>query len=349
MNVQIREVQQASSGSRPSGRPTSEPRHLCVSNLNDGTGELITFSATLNGHPVRAVIDSGATANFISTDYLKTTDRKFRRTQLIKAQDVIVGDKSVIKTTNLCEGILEYGLYKDTLHFYEIDAPYDIIIGIGWLRRHNPDVDWKNGILSFEIRGRRVIINGDEDASPTEYKTISYLQFKRATRKRGTQLFLAHIRSVEDPQDTHSSIADDLKKRSEQIIADFRDVLPDDLPEELPPQRHVDHKIETAPGQPPPWKAIYRLSYEELNELKKQLQYLLEKGFIRPSKSPYGAPVLFVRQPDGDGWKMRLCVDYRALNKITIKNRYPLPLISESLDRLQGASIFSKLDLAKYI
>lgn len=77
--------------------------------------------------------------------------------------------------------------------------------------------------------------------------------------------------------------------------------------------------------------------------MKQQLTYFLEKGFIQPSKSPYGAPVLFVRQPDGDGFKYRMCVDYRALNKITIKNRCPLPLISESFDRLRGASIFSKL------
>src|SRR3954470_6540892 len=92
----------------------------------------------------------------------------------------------------------------------------------------------------------------------------------------------------------------------------------------------------------PPFRPIYRMSYEELNELKKQLTELTEKGFIRPSVSPFGAPVLFVHKKEGT---LRLCVDYRALNKISIKNRYPLPRIEELMDRLTGAKFFSKIDL----
>ena len=126
------------------------------------------------------------------------------------------------------------------------------------------------------------------------------------------------------------------------IISEFKDVFPDDLPSGLPPQREIDHRIELEPGQNPPSKPTYRLSQPETAELKKQLGDLLAKGYIRESKSPYGAPVLFVKKKDDS---MRMCIDYRALNKMTIKNKYPLPRIDELLDRLLGAKYFSKIDL----
>jgi hypothetical protein len=104
----------------------------------------------------------------------------------------------------------------------------------------------------------------------------------------------------------------------------------------------VDHRIELTSGSAPASRPMGRMSPKELDELKKQLQELTEMGFIQPSKSPFGAPVLFVKKKDGT---MRMCVDYRALNSITIKNRYPLPRIDELFDRLQGAKVFSKIDL----
>jgi hypothetical protein len=127
-----------------------------------------------------------------------------------------------------------------------------------------------------------------------------------------------------------------------KLLAEFRDVFPDDLPSGLPPKREVDHRIELEVGSTPPTKAPYRMSPIELDELKRQLAELISKGFIQPSKSPFGAPVLFVKKKDGS---RRLCVDYRALNKITIKNKYPLPRVDELLDRLTGAKFFSKIDL----
>jgi len=126
------------------------------------------------------------------------------------------------------------------------------------------------------------------------------------------------------------------------ILREFADVFPDDLPEGLPPQRAVDFAIELKPGTEPPSKAPYRLSHSELAELKKQLDDLLAKGFIQPSVSPFAAPVLFVKKKDGTS---RMCVDYRMLNEATIRNRYSLPLIDDLFDRLLGASIFSKCDL----
>jgi hypothetical protein len=116
-----------------------------------------------------------------------------------------------------------------------------------------------------------------------------------------------------------------------RVLEKFPDVMPEELPEDLPPRRRVDHAIEVIPRVEPPAKAPYRMSHEELKKLKVQLEELLEKGYIKPSKSPYGAPVLFVHKKDGT---LRMFVDYRALNKETVKNRYPLPCIDDLFDRL---------------
>ena len=126
------------------------------------------------------------------------------------------------------------------------------------------------------------------------------------------------------------------------IRKEFPDVFPAELPPGLPPSREVDHKIELIPGSAPPSRPTFRLSSSELTELKKQLDELMAAGFIQHSKSPYGAPILFVKKKDGT---MRMCVDYRALNNVTIKNSYPLPRVDELFDRLQGAQYFSKIDL----
>lgn len=128
----------------------------------------------------------------------------------------------------------------------------------------------------------------------------------------------------------------------QEMIERFQSVFPKDLPPGLPPVREVDHKIELEPGAEPPARTPFRMAPTELAELRKQLDELITHGFIQPSKSPYAAPVLFVKKADGS---MRMCVDFRALNKQTIKNKYPLPRIEELFDQLIGARYFSKIDL----
>ncbi|GJX54693.1 retrotransposon protein, putative, ty3-gypsy subclass [Tanacetum coccineum] len=125
------------------------------------------------------------------------------------------------------------------------------------------------------------------------------------------------------------------------IIRDFEDVFPDNM-SGLPPQRQVEFRIDLIPGATPVVKSPYRLAPSEMQELSEQLQELQDKGFIRPSHSPWGAPILFVKKKDGS---FRMCIDYRELNKLTIKNRYPLPRIDNLFDQLQGARYFYKIDL----
>ncbi|KAG8481374.1 hypothetical protein CXB51_026156 [Gossypium anomalum] len=128
---------------------------------------------------------------------------------------------------------------------------------------------------------------------------------------------------------------------SVRTIKEFQDVFPEELPG-LPPNREVEFGIDLLPGTAPVSIAPYRMAPKELVELKAQIQELLDRGFIRPSISPWGAPVLFVKKKDGT---MRMCIDYRQLNKLTIKNKYPLPRIDDLFDQLKGASVFSKIDL----
>jgi hypothetical protein len=125
------------------------------------------------------------------------------------------------------------------------------------------------------------------------------------------------------------------------VVREFLDVFPDDLPG-MPPKRAIEFKIELQPGTTPIAKAPYKMSPVELNELKIQLQGLLDKGYIRPSISPWGCSALFVEKKDKE---LRLCVDYRPLNTVTIKNKYPLPRIDIMFDQLAGAQVFSKIDL----
>jgi hypothetical protein len=125
------------------------------------------------------------------------------------------------------------------------------------------------------------------------------------------------------------------------VVKEFPDVLPEELPC-MPPDRDIEFVIELKPGTSPIYKTPYRMATPELAELKEHIKELLEKGFIHPSSSPWGAPVIFVPKKDGT---QRLCVDYRALNEVTVKNKYPLPRIVDLFDQLHGACVFSKINL----
>ncbi|GJP50962.1 hypothetical protein CLOM_g10117 [Closterium sp. NIES-68] len=168
-----------------------------------------------------------------------------------------------------------------------------------------------------------------------ELETLA--RFEKDVKRTDTG-FLAIATEVENDGEKASETPEKIK----ELLKEFQDILPDDLPNELPPYRTHQHEIVEEPGSKPTFRAPYRLSPTELTDMKKQIEYLLAKGLIRPSTSPYGAPVLFTPKPDGS---LRMCIDYRALNKQTIKNKYPIPRIDDLLDQLRGATVFSKLDL----
>jgi len=174
------------------------------------------------------------------------------------------------------------------------------------------------------------------------------MQFKRFVKKDKCKVFLANVLAVNDAQledgelpsivETHNGAGN---TKVYQVLNEFSDVF-NEMPPGLPPRRDgIGHTINTG-SAPPVSRGMYRLSPEEKAEVERQVKDLLQKGLIQPSQSPYGAPVIFVQKRDGS---LRMCVDYRALNRATVKDKFPLPRIDDLLDRLKGACVFSTLDL----
>ncbi|KAK8658467.1 hypothetical protein V6N13_036673 [Hibiscus sabdariffa] len=169
----------------------------------------------------------------------------------------------------------------------------------------------------------------------SEKKMLSAIQFKKGVKKGEPSFVVLPVR-------VDSSTTGVLPRGIRRVLEEYQDVMPDQLPYGLPPRRSVDHEIELLPGSKPHARCPYRMSPPELAELRKQLDELLQSGFIRPSKAPFGAPVLFQKKHDGS---LRLCIDYRALNKVMVRNKYPIPLIADLFDQLCKAKYFTKLDL----
>ncbi|GKA83739.1 putative reverse transcriptase domain-containing protein [Tanacetum coccineum] len=214
---------------------------------------------------------------------------------------------------------------------------FDAIISMDWLAKYQAIIVCAEKIVRIPWRNKTLIIHGDgsNQGNVTRLNIISCTKTQKYMEK-GFPIFLAHVttKEVEDKSE---------KKRLEDvpIVQDFPEVFPEDLPG-LPPTRQVEFQIDLVPGAAPVARAPYRLAPSEMKELSEQLKELSDKGFIRPSSSPWGAPVLFVKKKDGS---FRMCIDYRELNKLTVKNRYPLPRIDDLFDQLQGSSVYSKIDL----
>src|SRR5829696_7248203 len=168
---------------------------------------------------------------------------------------------------------------------------------------------------------------------------ISFISIDKLvqTAQEEDQYYLCSITEAGDV--TYTNALDPCVKPT---LEDFPDVFPAELPPGLPPSCDIDHRIEVDPDSNPPWQPIYRMSPLELDAMRAELDQLIKAGSIEPSTSPYGAPAIFVKKKDG---KLRMCIDYRALNKITKKNQFPIPLIDDLIDRLQGTSVFTKIDL----
>ncbi|KAL4030943.1 hypothetical protein IC575_009198 [Cucumis melo] len=207
---------------------------------------------------------------------------------------------------------------------------FDVILGMDWLAANHASIDCSRKEVTFNPLSR-ASFKFKGEGSRSLPQVISAIRASKLL-SQGTWGILA---SVVDTREADVSLS------SEPVVRDYPDVFPEELPG-LPPHREVEFAIELEPGTVPISRAPYRMAPAELKELKVQLQELLDKGFIRPSVSPWGAPVLFVKKKDGS---MRLCIDYRELNKVTVKNRYPLPRIDDLFDQLQGATVFSKIDL----
>ncbi|GJV43982.1 putative reverse transcriptase domain-containing protein [Tanacetum coccineum] len=291
--------------------------------------KVVTGTFLLNNRYATALFDSGADKSFVSTNFSTLID--IEPVELDTCYDVELADGKVVSTNNVLIGctlnLLNHSFPID-LMVIELGS-FDIIIGMDWLSRYDAAILCGEKKVRIPLEGKTLVIEGDRNNS--RLKIVSCIKAQKYIEK-GCELFLAQVTK---------QVSKEKRLEDVPVIRDFPEVFPEDLPG-LPPPRQVEFRIDLIPGAAPVARAPYRLAPSEMKELSKQLQELSEKGFIRPSSSPWGAPVLFVKKKDGS---FRMCIDYRELNKLTIKNRYPLPRIDDLFDQLQGSSVYSKIDL----
>jgi hypothetical protein len=204
-------------------------------------------------------------------------------------------------------------------------------------------VDFVTNLIVLESKGIDVILGMDWLSKYKVFIDCAKKSIKLTTPEGKEMEF------VVEPVVTTKGVANcvnvnqlDASQGSEVLVVnEFPDVFPEELPG-TPPDQDIEFVIELKPGTTPIYKTPYRMATPELAELKEHVKELLKKGFIHPSSSPWGASVIFVPKKDGT---QRLCIDYRALNEVTVKNKYPLPKIDDLFDQFRGACVFFKIDL----
>jgi hypothetical protein len=396
--------------SKMNSKPLSSQIHLkvsCDSNDTPYAANLLRFEGTVSGKKGWVMLDSGSSSNFISTAFVKKHGLK---TQPLPAEQTVAladGSEHRVNRAVMDAQLRWPGGWngKVTLLVLPLGAN-DVILGMAWLKKHNPRVDWQTGTCvvspnhsadaappSNELetgRGRRkqgfhtlsaVAVarserelelerrdnqggeaEGSRDeasaGSPAVLCLLTAKQWRREMRNggEGGVVFVQKEGNAEQQQARRkgrkgglslASVEDrghsrQLQEKMDKLLKKWERVFPDELPVGLPPERSVDHRITLLPGAKPTSRPAYKTSPADSLELKKQIDDLLAHGFIVPSTSAFGAPVLFVKKKDGS---IRMCVDYRALNKVTERNMTGLPRMDELFDRMAGARIFSKLDL----
>jgi len=278
----------------------------------------------------KLLFDSGSSYSFISEEFAKGIKQQPARLGFQLQVITPLGEYNLawryLRSVNI-----DLGESRVTASLIILDMiEFDVILGMDWLGQHAAMIDCaKRRVLIETLDGIPLTVCGsNRDSSGL---VISAMKTHKLLAKGGVAYLASVVASSTSP----------IRIQDIPVVAEYPDVFPEELPG-LPPHREVEFVIELVPGTEPISKAAYRMAPAELRELKLQLEDLLGKGFIRPSVSPWGAPVLFVRKKDGS---LRLCIDYRMLNQITIKNKYPLPRIDDLFDQLQSATIFSKIDL----
>ncbi|GBG90017.1 hypothetical protein CBR_g50110 [Chara braunii] len=290
-----------------------------------------------------ALIDCGASRNYMSQDFMVRADLGPRVRRKSQPTQVLLADGHTHKSIDRC--IDDVPMYfaphaSEAVSFDILDTKFDMILGMSWLRSEDHPVNFYR--RTIHVRDRNGVLV--PCTVPPPHPSISCHVVSAASMRASIirddieemGVCFLHALPPHDASSTDSS----LDPRITEFLDAYGDVF--EGPHRVVPDRPIRHEIILEDGAVPPRGCIYRMSEEELSVLRAQLDDLLEKGWIRPSSSPYCAPVLFVRKKNKD---LRLCIDYRKLNAQTVKNVGLLPRIDDLLERLGGAKFFSKLDL----
>ena len=283
---------------------------------------------------ISALIDTGAQENFISQHIIVEERMEAEPTSIgahtIDGHRIAIYGRHVVET----QATDARGVTHSTTQTYlatEIRG-YGAILGYPWLVAANPDCHWEQRNWTYRrteedsVQIQLVSAEQMEAEIATESVSVMFVTPANSTGNAGVSLYAAEAQEVTLPKE----------------YSDYADVFSEEGAASLPDHARIEHAIPIEEGKQVPYGPIYPLSAAELKVLSEYLRDNIAKGWVQRSESPAGAPILFVKKKDGS---LRLCVDYRGLNRVTIKNRTPLPLIGETLDRVTGAVIFTKLDL----
>ena len=347
--------------------------HITAS-LTRFSSELMYLSVSLSVVPsvLQALVDSGATLNLVHQAVVANLGLKPQpcspvKVRLANGQPLPICDQQITLDFTIA------GIRNSQTFLVAPIGIHSMILGMPWLETTNPSIDWRTKTLTLPSSPDHSCSSTPIPAPRVSTPVRTRITTPALTPTPTPVLTPTPVPTPATPAPKPPSIGLTTRIDRDDIVFllyldevyDLSSVSPNDsvppipeIPPEylelseafsktkaqtLPPHRgHLDHSIPLEDGAKPTFGPIYNLSELELETLKTYIDENLTKGFIRPSSSPFGAPVLFVKKPHGG---LRLCVDYRALNRVTIKNRYPLPLISQLLDRLKGKKFFTKLDL----
>jgi hypothetical protein len=345
----------------------------------------MTFSGQVAGVNTPIAIDSYASCSFLSAEFCALHNLHTEPSPVEAAVKMGDGTELTVTGTARVTVKIQAYTSKVTFRVIPLKGNLDVILGDTWLQHTQALLDYGDRSLTVQKGDRRVTLVLPEHTQPTpaaqpaphqpaadptqrkrvhfaeplvtsletptattdpesqsatqqlkgttKYQMLTALKFAKVVKSAGVlhMCNLTQLAEAEVPDNEFKQFA----------TTQYPDVF-GEVPAGLPPESHGQHNIELEPDARPQWRPMYRLSPAELQEVKDQIQTYLEKGWIRPSTSPWSAPILFAPKKDGT---LRMCIDYRALNKLTIKNRYPIPRIDDLMDSLHGAQYFSTLDL----
>ncbi|GKB02221.1 putative reverse transcriptase domain-containing protein [Tanacetum coccineum] len=304
-------------GRRAPGRVYSLCAEATVKDNNVVNGTFL-----INNVYASVLFDTGADRSFVSYAFSKYIDIPPTTLDTNYSVELAEGKSLTINT------ILRGCTLKLQNHMFKIDlipielGSFDVIVGMDRMAEHRAEVVCYEKYIRVPYGNDMLIIQGERSGVKNESRleVISSIRTQGYIDK-GCQVFLVQMIKKEE------TVASEKRIEDVPVVRDFPEVFPEEFPG-LPPTRQVEFHIELIPGATPVARAPYRLAPAEMKELAEQLKELSDKGFIRPSSSPWGAPILFVKKKDGS---FQMCIDYRELNKLTVKNRYPLPRIDDLL------------------
>jgi hypothetical protein len=285
--------------------------HVVVEEAQEAPDVVISMFL-VNDTSAVVLFDSGASHSFISAAYVEKHNLPLA---LLRCQIIVSSPRGDMPARKLCLNVnIKIRGVDFVANLIVLESKsIDVILGMDWLSKHKVLIDCAKKFVKLT----------NPEGKEMEFVIETVVTTKGvANRAKVKQL--------------------DARQGSEvPVVNEFPDVFPEELLG-MPPDRDIKFVIELKPGTTPIYKTPYRMATPELVELKEHIKELLEKGFIRPSSSPWGIPVIFVLKKDGT---QRLCMDYHALNEVTVKNKYPLPRIDDLFDQLRGACVFSKINL----